>query len=63
MIFAICQYESATGIHVSPILNPPPTSLLILSLYAVTEHQLSAPYFIMQCFKRLKANQKKKKNP
>ena len=46
--FAIYQSESATGIHVFPILNPPPSSLLIPSLWVVPVHQPQASSIMHQ---------------
>ena len=45
MSFAKYQNESATGIHVFPIPNPPPSSLPIPSLWAVPVHQPQASNF------------------
>ena len=53
MGFAIYQNESATDTHVFPILNPPPSSLPIPSLWVVPVYQPQASSIVHRTWRQL----------
>ena len=54
--FAIYQNESATGIHVFPILSPPPSSFPIPSLWVIPVHQPQASSIVHRTWTNTSSN-------